>query len=186
MNEVEVTPQQVEDRKAALALRPKWKDLEGKPGFRKHYTDPVRPNYFEWTYDIKPNDGHGKPTREGAEMVEMLLPSIAADTERGLKLNARVPRSSLRDQDGNTQFVEAWRADETAARNGWGHRWRARGRRVERGEGGMLWAWDRGWMPLGVRCLGTPLVGSAKVSREGFQFDPDGNPWRWIAGEWRP
>jgi hypothetical protein len=185
MNINEVTPGQLEERKAAVKKRPRESDFIGKPGYSRTYNDD---GSYSWRYQFRPNDGHGKPTREGAEAIEMMRPSIAADTERNAKLQARIPRAKLVDQDGGVQFVDAAKADVVAQRNGWRHRWRAGGRRVERGPDGMLFAWDshgRAWEPLGVRCLGTPLRGGARVSRRGLQRDPDGMPWRWIAGEWR-
>lgn len=59
-------------------LKPKESDLIGKRGYKRHYRED---GSYTWTYDYKPND-HGKPTREGAEAMELLRPSMRADAER--------------------------------------------------------------------------------------------------------
>lgn len=191
---IEVTQQQIEDRKAAVRKRPTRDDCKKMPGYYERPAKVLRSGVgfvdgFEWGVKIKPNDGHGKLTNAGAESVEMMRPSMEADTERGLKLQSRIPRAKLVDQEGKVQFVPEAQADATAERNGWKHRWKPGGCEVERGwcEHGkaMLWRWVGEWLPTGVSCLGTPISGTARVARVGLQYDPGSEPWRYIDGSWR-
>jgi hypothetical protein len=106
-----------------------------------------------------------------------------------------VERAVLRDDNGGVRYVDAALADGAARRNGWSHVWRAHGASVERGVDGMLWRSLGGaWMPTGRWCLGTPLSVKSRppqgkrdgsIKTAGVQRDPDGEPWRWIDGEWR-
>lgn len=167
----------------ANKLRPTESDFAGKKGFKRRYR---KDGSYEWRYRYKPND-HGKVTREGAEVQEMLRPFQRADIERTARDQAKREKVNLRDANGALHAIDAPLADAIARQRGWTHARRSKRHRVERGVDGMLWQLDRvGWRPLGVRCLGTPISGKRTISKIGIQRDPSGNPWRWIAGEWRP
>ena len=167
-------------------LKPREADvLEefGKKGHKIWYENGLR----KWNHSITSNDGTG-PTKEFKAMCEMVKPFARADSDRVAAMQAVQHRTALKDKNGKTQYVDAALADVTARRNGWGHRWQPRGLRVERGVGGMLYRWlgyDRGWEPLGVTCLGTPLAGSGKADKKIIHYDPEGTAWEWKHGRWR-
>lgn len=186
----EVTAEQVAEMARCQALLPREAEYVGRKGYRRKY----RPDgTYEWRYRFQQNDGsptNTKRTAEGHQVLERMRPFMRADTERQAKLQKQQQIETMKDRDGQMRLVPAGLTDQAARRNGWSHVWRARGNRVETGAGGMLFRLLRcdggGWEPLGVHCLGTPLRGgSATVPRRGIQYDPDGNPWRWIAGAWR-
>ena len=177
----EISHEQVDAIGRCQALQPRESEFIGKRGYKRTY----RPDGgYEWRYRYTTNV-NGKMTREAGEVLEMLRPFSKADTERHQNREAKKERAKLRDRNGAVCFVDPERADDAARRNGWAHVWSARGVRVAAGPDGMLFRLTKDWEPLGVRCLGTPLHGSALVPRRGVQHDPDGNPWRWIAGAWR-
>ena len=182
MRDRHITSEQVAEIGRVQRLKPKESDLIGKRGYRREYRED---GSYEWRYRFKTND-RGRPTKQALEVGEMMRPFQVADAERHLKNQAREERVALRDRDGHSHFLDPALADQTARQNGWSHRWRARGAAVECGTGGMMWRRARtGWEPLGVRCFGTPLFGgSARVSRRGLQWDPDGAPWRWNGTQW--
>jgi hypothetical protein len=177
-----LTRDQVAEVGRCQALLPKESDFKGRKGYsRKYRADGT----YEWKYSYTTNVG-GKLTNEAHEVLERMRPFAKADTERHSRTELRKPKARLRDRYGQVRLVDPGLADAAAHRNGWTHAWRARGNPVESGVGGMLWrAGPRGWEPLGVRCLGAPLRGSARVPRGAIQHDPSGNPWAWIAGAWR-
>lgn len=182
----EVTPEQVSEMARCQALLPREAEYVGRNGYRRRY----RPDgTYEWRYRFQQNDGsptNTKRTAEGHQVLERMRPFMKADAERQARLQKQHETATMRDAQGEVRLVPAGLTDQAARRNGWSHVWRARGNRVETGAGGMLFRWSAGaWEPMGVRCLGTPLRGSAAVPRSGYQRDPDGNPWRWIAGAWR-
>lgn len=186
MKQREMTLEQVREVGRCQALLPRESEYVGKPGYERK----VMPDgSYKWRYKFQQNDGQRigtKRTREGNEVLERLKPFIRADTERHLKLAAREEQVALRDQDGGTRLVSAGLADQAARRNGWSHRWRARGNPVKSGVDGMQFRLIRDeWEPLGVYCLGEPIVGPKHVPRRGIQHDPDGAPWRFVAGRWR-
>ncbi len=181
----EVTREQVKDIGRCQKLLPVEADFIGRKGYSRKY----RPDgSYEWRFRYRPNV-NGKATKTQEEMVQRMRPFMRADVERHGKIQAKQERVAMKDGEGRVGLVDAGLADQAARRNGWTHSFRARGN-VEPGVGGkypMLWRRCAGgaWEPLGVHCLGTPLRGSPTVPRRGIQLDPDGNPWRWIAGEWR-
>lgn len=106
-----MTREQVADFGKCEALRVTEADLKGKKGYRReHHVDPsgnlvkmgqvpTDPNlkralgikakpgehssgYYEYVRKVLPNDGHGKLTREGHEMLEMERPAALAHAER--------------------------------------------------------------------------------------------------------
>jgi hypothetical protein len=176
-----LTPAEVKEVGRVQRLKPKETDFIGKPGYRRTY----RPDgKYDWSYEFKAND-NGKVTNEAREFGERLLPFQRADTERQSRLQSKVEKVRLKDQNGNTHYLDAALAG-VGCPEGWSHSWRPRGATVERGVTGMLWRRaPKGWEPLGVRCLGVPLSGRATVSPRGIQRDPDGNPWRHVMGKWR-
>lgn len=177
-----LTHEQVADVGRCQALLPTEAQFVGKKGYKRKYR---ADGTYEWRYRYTTNH-KGKLTREANEVLEMMRPFSKADTDRHSALEQKKPRVALKSRDGAIQFVEPALADRTARQNGWTHVWRARGNRVERGPDSMLFRCVGGeWEALGVHCLGTPLWGSATVPRRGVQHDPDGRPWRWIAGSWR-
>jgi hypothetical protein len=177
--DTEVSPAQVAELASVTKLRPTEDQFKGKPGYTRTYG---ADGSYEWQYEYKPND-NGKPTREGAEVAELLRPFQQADSERHSRQQARIERAALKDAEGQIHYVSAADADATAKRMGWKSQSRARGIRVERGTvGGMFFRWlNREWQPTGRIELG--VLGKA-ASRRGLQFDPDGNSWRCVDGEW--
>lgn len=181
-----VTPEQVKEIGRCQKLLPTESDFIGRKGYWRKPKDPADPGgAYEWGFRYRPNV-RGKPTKTQQEMVQRMRPFMRADVERHAKLEAAKERVALKDKDGQVRLVDPGLADQAARRNGWTHSFRARGN-VEAGVGGMLWRRCVGgdWEPLGVTCLGTPICGKAEVPRRGTQQDPDGNPWRYVAREWR-
>lgn len=177
-----VLSERVKDIGRCQKMLPVESDFIGRKGYSRRYR---ADGTYEWRFRYRPNV-NGKPTGTQSEVVERMRPFMRADTERHAKLESAKDRARLKDKDGAVRFVEPALADQAARRNGWTHSWRARGNRVERGFDGMLYRCASGtWEALGVHCLGTPLRGSALVPRRGIQHDPDGHPWRFVAGEWR-
>ena len=164
------------------SLLPKEAHFAGRKGYYRHY----RPDgSYEWGFKFRPNV-RGRLTKIGGEVLECMLPFIKADTERHSRNEAKRHREKLRDASGGIRFVEPGLVDHTARRNGWSHVWRPRGVHVEAGLDGMLFRLvGSRWEATGVRCLGVPLFGEREVARSGIQCDPDGFPWRFVAGEWR-
>lgn len=180
MSEI-ITPQEVAEVGRVERLKPTEADFTGKPGhWRKYRADGT----YEWGFKFRPNED-GKLTRDAEMVGEMFRPHNRAALEHQSLKKAAKPRETLRDGDGRVHFVDARLAPAAAARNGWHHHWRPRGNPVERGRGGMLWRWAGRWEPLGVRCLGTPLFGRREVDEDSVQFDPDGEAWEHVDGEWR-
>lgn len=112
---------------------------------------PDATGYYEWRVNIPTNDGHGKLTRENQQAIEMMSPLWRADQERHGKLQSRAERVALMDEAGSAHFVPAERADATAKRNGWRHRFmRGRGRRLMQTIRGELYRWTEGeWVKVG-------------------------------------
>ena len=183
-----MTREQVAEKGRSLRLLPGEAQVLADPVLRKHHyrkPKPGKPGAYTWHCPVTPNEG-GKPTREGAAMLDLMKPHLEAERERAAKMNQNRTLAMLRNQRGEVQYVEPELAEGAARNNGWRHAWRARGNPVERGPDGMLFRLERDeWVALGVRCLGTPLSGGSGVPRKGTQHDPDGHPWQWIAGEWR-
>lgn len=179
---VHITRSDIDNIGAVQKLKPTESDFKGKKGYRS-WLD--KHGKRQWAYDFKPNDA-GKPTKAGLEVQEMLKPFQRADAERHSRLQGKIEREMLRDGDGGRQYVEPHLARATAQKNGWHHAFNYRPTPIERGPDGMLWRATRGgWEPMGVRCLGTPLVGSRTVPCRGRQRDPEGAPWGYIRGQWR-
>jgi len=177
-----VTTDQVADIGRCQSLLPREADFIGRKGYSRRFRED---GSYSWRYRFQQND-RGKRTAAGHEVLERMTPFMRADTERHAKIEAKKPRAVLRDKSGRRRLIDPALADRAARENGWSHVSSGGASRVEGGVGGMLWKWlVREWWPLGVRCLGTPLKGSRRVSRKVIQYDPDGHPWRWIAGAWR-
>lgn len=181
-----VTVEQVREVGRCQRMLPTESDFKGRKGYWKKPKDSANPDGpYDWGFRYRPNV-NGKPTKTQQEMLSRFKPFMRADTERHAKLEAAKDRVTLKDRDGGVRFVDPALADQAARRNGWSHSWRVRGNPVERGVDGMLFKLVGGdWWPLGVRCLGIPLRGRQRVSRKGLQHDPDGHPFRWVAGAWR-
>jgi hypothetical protein len=180
-----LTHEQVAEVGRCQALLPREADVIaalGEKGHRRKY----RPDgTYEWSHPYTTNVG-GKLTREAQAVHELMRPFSAADTARHARNQQKVERVALRDRDGQVSYMEPALADATADSTGRRHVWKTRGNPVERGAEGMLWKLVGGeWWPLGVRCLGTPLRGSARVPRGAIQHDPSGLPWAWRSGAWR-
>lgn len=182
MSGIGITLKQVNEKARIAKLKPTESDLKGMAG----YFERMRPDgKREWGCNFKPNDGHGKLTRDAQVIGEMMTPFNDAATEHQRHLQSAAPREALVDQGGSVHYVDPFQASSTAERNGWRPAWRAGGAIVERGTRDMLFRWIAGgWYPLGVRCLGTPLTGKAALSKKGLYHDPSGGSWRWIDGEW--
>ena len=176
MSDRVMTESGVREIRDVTRKKPKEADLIGKKGYKRTYR---ADGSYTWTYNFKPND-HGKVTRAGAEVAEMMKPFIAADTERHLRNTCNTPTVVLKDQDGKRQLVADHLAEAAVQRNGWRSGWRAGGVRVERGPRGMLFRLVAGrWEPTGKVQLGFP----GKVCpRRGIQYDPEGGLWRWFHG----
>lgn len=181
MRKVVQTAEDVREVGAVARKLPREDWFIGKKGYRRTY----RPDgTYTWEYRHRPNDG-GKLTHAGAEGVEMLKPWLEASANRQAKVAARQEHVAMRSADGELVYVVPERADDAARRNGWRHHWRSRGSPVVAGPDGMFFRpGKQGWEPLGIRCFGQPLRGSATVSKRGLQRDPDGRPWRWFCGRW--
>lgn len=172
-----VSTEQVSQLAQVNKLRPKESDFIGKPGYERKY---AKDGTYKWRYKFRPND-NGKLTREGAEVQERLRPFQEADTNRVLGLPKK-PAVAMRDRDGKINYIDPTLADKQARKAGWTHVWRAGGASVERGVDGMLFRrWRNGWEPLGVRCLGKPLV---DAPLESPQRDPSMGIWVQNNGEW--
>ncbi len=188
MSKVEVTvgvgdhfagPAELAEIRKANHLKPTEADFRGKKGYYRKYNSD---GSYKWGYKYKPNDG-GKPTKEGAMVLDMLRPGMKADAERNEKAQAAIPRVRLKDQDGGIHYVEASQADAVARSTGRSHDWRAGGVRVERGLDGMLFRLIAGkWEPTGQLQLG---FRGQQCPRRGMQRDPDGNVWAWKSRAWR-
>jgi hypothetical protein len=160
------------------SLTPPEEAFKGKRGYQRKYDKNGR---YKWRYRYKSNE-NGKLTREGAEVQEMLMPSLRASSERQAKHKA--PVVALKDQGGQVHYVDPALAEGAARQNGWSHRWRAGGESVESGVDGMLWRWLRHkkeWEPTGRYEAG--ILGRT-VECKGIQRDPDGHPWRGLEGRW--
>jgi hypothetical protein len=144
------------------------RDFEHLPGFQ-------RLPGGKWRVRFQPNDGHGKFTKVGAEVLDIMRPGMRADAERQAKL-AKPEQAALLTPEG-VRHVDPALAEQTARQNGWTHHWRAGGSRVESGIGGMLWRRcpDGSWEPLGRRTLTDPYFESEPL--DSIQFDPAGNAW---------
>lgn len=154
------------------------------PEHSRYETNP-KTGRREWVVDVPTHTPNGERTQAGKELQEMATPYFRAETERGRAMSARQPKELVRDLNGGLVGVHPALAESTCNRHGWSAVSRARGAPVERGPDGMLFRWAAGWMPLGVRCLGTPLEGAAEIPCVGIQRDPDGWPWRGLDdGEW--
>lgn len=188
-----MTVAQVREKSRIKKLLPTRDDFRGKAGYRE-FEKPLADG-STWEYRWTPNDGHGRPTRETGMVGEAMKEFQRADTARHVANQSATPRAAMRDANGAVQYVDAAFADGAARQNGWGHVWRPRGASVERGVDGMMWRLLGGaWTPTGRWCLGTPATQSSRPpagKRDGtiktntMQRDPDGEPWRWINGEWR-
>lgn len=188
-----VTAEQVADIGRCQSKLPREADFIGRKGYSRRY----RPDgSYTWKWKFQQND-KGKRTRDGAEVLDRMTPFMKADTERHAKLQAKKERMRMRDRDGRVRLIEPALADRAAQTNGWSHVVSVSGSRVEGGVDGMLWKWiggRDGWKPLGRWCMGTPWTPASRpptgrrdgtMKPIGVQHDPDGNPWRWVADEWR-
>ena len=181
-----------DDLKRAIRARRQAPDREYlRRRFPKAYREKTNPETGLLEWRVGGQDASGKPRLSRADQRELnglLAPFMAAESERGATLRARRPRPErLLDQEGTVRHIHPALARQAAHRNGWRSAERPTGRNpVERGEGGMLWKRLAGsWMPLGVTCLGTDLLGHLRPRARGIQYDPDGRPHRRIHGEWR-
>lgn len=149
--------------------------------YKRHYR---ADESYEWECPIVPNDGHGKLTREGAIMADLWSATHKADKARHQENQAKVDRVAMRDSAGRVHFVEPWQADDSARRNGWGHRWRAGGLITKTGlDGRMDFRLVRDeWEPCGYLRKGGERHDIEDP--EGFYLDPDGFSWGWLAGGW--
>lgn len=179
---VTLTKADVKEKAALERLKPTEADFAGKPGYSRKY----KPGGgYDWSYKFRPNED-GKLTNEAQEVGEMMSNFNRVSLEHQVKTQANVSRETLLDGNGRKQYVEAGMADAVARKNGWRSAWKPGGNLVERGSRMMLFRWIAGdWYPLGVRCLGTPLSGAARLPRTGLYRDPSEGVWRWKAGEWR-
>ena len=187
-----LTRAHIEEGAKNRELLPLMSEFKGRPGYKEQAAKVWRTGVgfvdgYETRYSFPPNRD-GKLTKQASEVGEAMAPFNRAELERQARLQHALPKVRLKGH-GGFQYVDPDQADAVARRNGWRHE-RMPGRRcqVERGPQDMLFQrrlGSRDWAPLGVRCLGTPLRGTRKVSRRGVQFDPDGRPWRFMAGEWR-
>ncbi|MGQ0721020.1 MAG: hypothetical protein ACT4PE_05530 [Candidatus Eiseniibacteriota bacterium] len=179
-----------DDLKEGLRARKKAPDKNYlKAKYPHAFREQVNPETGipEWRVGgLRPDGTPFLKREEQRELNNELRPFMSAESERARNLASRRPKGVvLRDKDGGRRIIHPALADSVARKNGWRSGERPRGNRVERGEGGMLWRMVAGaWMPLGVRCLGRPLKGSARIPRRGIQYDPDGRPWRWVGREW--
>jgi len=188
-----VTPEQVKDIGRCQKLLPTEADFKGRKGYwrrAKMVEDesgkivPDPSGRYDWGFKFRPNV-NGKFTSTGGEVLERMRPFMRADTERQQKnVSKQASPALLRDANGAVRPVAPGLADQAARRNGWTHVWSvSRNGRVESGVGGMLFRVGRfGWEATGRLQLGL----SGKIAPLRLpQYDPDGNPWRWIAGSWR-
>lgn len=185
---VAVTRENIKARKRSQAKAPNRYDLEKAfPGKVREETNP-QTGKRDWVLSVENFDRSGNRTAEGKKLEAMMTPFARAESERARGMAVRHPAPvALKDADGSRRYVPPHLERDATTRNGWRSGARAQGSLVERGEGGMLWSLAGGkWRPLGVKCLGTPLVGNGRVSKRGLQHDPDGRPYRWISGRWRP
>lgn len=182
MIERALTSEQVAENASVRSKLPTERDFKGKKGYWRKY----RPDgSYEWGCRFRPN-ADGKRTNAASEVLEMMRPHSEAATALAIRRAQSQDKAALRDKDGGIRLMAPAVADAAARRNGWHHHWRPRGNPVEQGPEGALFSWRGGeWVCLGVRCMGTPLKGSRNVPRRGIQHDPDGNPHRFIAGDWR-
>lgn len=138
----------------------------------------------EWVTNVPNWDSRGRRTKASLKLQEMFTPFVRSETSRA---RARLPREkeAVIDRNGSLHYLEPQIAKNLSRSMGLRPVIRLGGVAVVPGPDGMLFRWlARSWMPLGVSCLGTPLVGSPRVSRKTIQRDPSGQPWRWIDGEW--
>lgn len=190
MASAQVIVRTVDDLRAGLRAR---KQAPDRDYLRKRYPHafrevPKKGGGKEWRVGGTRPDGTPYLSRaEQRELNGSLSPFMRAEGERCANIMAREPKQvPLRDAAGVRRWAPPHTADAVARANGWKSGDRPRGNPVLAGEGEMLWKLLAGeWHPLGVRCLGTPLSGRRTVSRRSIQRDPDGKPWRWIAGRWR-
>lgn len=185
----EITATEVAERTANRNLCPTESDFAGLPGYQKS-----RRGNGRWRYQFQPNDGHGRLTRAGSEVQERMAPYQRAEVARQLTASAALERVELRDSNGQTHYVEAALADDTARRDGWSHVGRHCGNPVERGPDGMLWKRLQGvWEPTGRWCTSEPWTQTFRPEHgcrcgamkcRGVQRDPDGQPWRGLGTEW--
>lgn len=193
MSERRMTPQQVSDIGKCQSLLPTESDFKGKRGYWRKYRSDGSGRY-EWGFKFRPNVD-GKRTRAGQAVVEMMAPFSEADSRRFRTQEKNSPRAALRDHDGQIRVVDAALADSTAQRNGWSHAFRVGKGRTERGVDGMLFKWDGlAWWPTGRWCSSAPFTQTHRpkdgrrdgsMILRGRQRDPDGHPWRYVAGSWR-
>lgn len=144
------------------------KDFQGLPGYSRRYR---KDGSYEWRYRFRPN-AYGRPTKEAERVRDLMLPSFKVGTKRAALMAqaAAAAGPALVDTD---------------AENGWSQTRRTGGCPVERGVDGMLFRLLAGkWWPLGVRCLGTPLVDAGPLRSP--QRDPAGNVWWLEDEEWLP
>lgn len=168
----------------------KRSDFQGRPGYWEKPAKVWRPGVgmvdgFKWGCRV-PKVKRSKREVSAADLGDMIRPAterhrIKAATDMEKRGDVRLV------SDNGYEYVPKETADIVAEKNGWHSDWSG-GRAtsvLHRGPDGMLFRHCKaGWEPLGVRCLGTPLTGSANVSRREIQRDPDGNPWKWSRGEW--
>lgn len=175
-------PQRVVDIAKCQQLLPKESQFIGRKGYYRHYN---KDGSYRWGFKYRPNVD-GKTTKIGGEILDSMRPFMRADVARHQKLEAEKRRVAVRDGAGQIRMLEPHLAERARLEHGWGTPTVRGASKLYDGEGGMLWR-RRGdeWQPTGRRCLGRPLFGSAFVSKLSVQYDPDGNPWRWIAKKWR-
>ena len=180
MNEVKRvrTMQHVDAIAKTRRLLPTEADVISVLGMKGHKRKYRKNGSYTWTHDLRPND-HGKLTREASGVKELMSPFQKADVERHSALESTTPRERLRDGNGNIQYVEPHLVKTTVQRAGWHAHIKVGGSvKIERGDGGMLWRSIQGkWEPTGKLQLGIDGKECAKI---GVQYDPDGNPWRWV------
>lgn len=74
---------------------------------------------YEWSMPFKPNDGHGRPTKDGAKVMDLMSGYWRADSERHTQNQSKVERVALRDEAGSVHYVEPHQVEGSANSNRW-------------------------------------------------------------------
>jgi hypothetical protein len=154
-----VTRTELAEQAKVQALKPTEKDFAHVFGERRIKRRFRKDGGYSWSLPFTPNQ-RGKVTKDAHTVGEMMAPYHEAEQVRhGVGRPGDYGRSP--------------------------HRARTE---LEHGPDGMLFRRFHGeadWQALGVRCLGTPIGGTADIPLSGTQRDPEGNVWIPKEGRWQ-
>lgn len=170
---------------------------ELRDAFPQHYREEVRPDGSREAIIDVPNHVNGVRTKDGLKLEEIYRPYIRSETSRARARKPR-PKIAVIDRTGARLELEPHVLNNLQAQ---GVPFRPVLKtggmsQVRAGRGGMLFRYFGGsWMPTGRWCLSKPWLQAGRPEHgrrdgsmrpKGLQYDPDGEPWRYVAGEWRP